>query len=115
MKKATSMKIQYNYQHVFKTGYCNLSKICKHIEPQYYNAGIYGWNCDVYVNNQYSVMISTGYRNTRGKEIPVDFLKTHDFIAKKVIAMKYDYEKEYKLLKRNYENFLQILINYNEK
>ena len=107
MKKATSMKIQYNYQHVFKTGYCDLSKICKYIEPQYYNAGSYGWNCDIYVNSD--IMISTGYRNMRGKTIPADILKKYDAIAKNIIDNKYNYNKEYQLLEENYNNFLKEL------
>lgn len=109
MKKATSMKIQYNYQHVFKTGYCSLSKLCKHIEPTYYNSGLYGWNCDIYVDNQYSVMISTGYRNTRGKTIPTDILKKYNDIAVNIINNRNSYEKECHLLEENYNKFLQEL------
>ena len=107
MKKATSMKIQYNYQHVFKTGYCNLSKICKHIEPQYYNAGSYGWNCDIYVNSD--IMICTGYRNMRGKTIPTDILKKYNDIAVDIINNRYNYNKECQLLEENYNKFLQEL------
>ena len=109
MKKSTPMTIHNNYNHVFKTGYCNLSKIYKHIEPQYYNSGVYGWNCDVYVDNQYNIMVSTGYRNTRGKAIPTDILKKYDTIAVDIISNKYNYNKECQLLEENYNNFLQEL------
>lgn len=111
MKKQISMTVHNNYNYVFKTGYCNLSKICKHIEPQYYNSGVYGWNCDVYVDNQYSVMISTGYRNMRGTTIPSHILKKYDDIARSIINNKYSYEKECQLLEENYNNFLQELVN----
>ena len=109
MKKSTSMTIHNNYNHVYRAGYCDLSKICKHIEPQYYNAGSYGWNCDVYVNNQYNIMISTGYRNTRGKTIPTDILKKYNDIAADIINNRNSYEKECQLLEENYNKFLQEL------
>lgn len=112
MKKQTSMQVNQNFSHVFKTGYCNLSKICKHIEPDYYNSGIYGWNCDIYTNNQYNIMICTGYRNMRGETIPVSILKKYDAIAVDIINNKYSYEKECQLLEENYNNFLQELVNY---
>lgn len=112
MKTSTSMKMHHNYNHVYRAGYCDLSKICKHIEPQYYNAGSYGWNCDIYVDNQYNIMISTGYRNMRGKTIPSDVLQKYDNIAVDIINNRYSYEKECQLLKENYNNFLQEMVNY---
>ena len=111
MKKSISMKIYQFYKHVFKTDYCNLSNICIRIEPDYYNSGIYGWNCDIYVNNKYDIMICTGYRNMRGKDIPTNILKKYDNIAVDIINNRYGYEKECQLLEENYYNFVQELVN----
>ena len=109
MKTSTSMKMHHNYNHVYRAGYCDLSKICKHVEPDYYNSGIYGWNCDIYTNSQYDIMICTGYRNMRGKTIPVDILKKYNDIAVNIINNRYDYNKECQLLEENYNIFLQEL------
>lgn len=57
-------------------------------------------------------MISTGYRNTRGKTIPTNILKKYNAIAVDIIDNRYSYEKECQLLEENYNNFLQELVNY---
>lgn len=108
MKTATSMKIWKKYNNVFKTGYCNSFNICRHIEPNYYNSGVYGWNCDIYVSGD--IMICTGYRNMRGTTIPSHILKKYDDIAKDIINNRYNYNKECQLLEDNYNNFLQELL-----
>ena len=109
MKKQISMTVHSNYKYVFKTGYYGLSNICKHIEPQYYNSGVYGWNCDIYVDYQHDIMISTGYRNMKGKTIPSSILKKYDDIAVDIISNRHNFEREYQLLEENYNNFLQEL------
>ena len=109
MKTHTPMTIHHSFKHVYKAGYCELSNICKYIESDYYNASGYGWNCDIYIAGD--IMISTGYRNMRGKIIPSDVLKKYDNIAIDIINNRYNYEKEYKLLEDNYYSFLQELAN----
>jgi len=109
MKQHTPMTIHHNYNHVYRVGYCDLSKICKYIEPQYYNAGSYGWNCDIYVSYRYDIMICTGYRNMRGKTIPANILKKYNAIAVDIINNRYNYEKKRQLLEDNYYSFLQEL------
>lgn len=109
MKKQISMTVHSNYKYVFKTGYYGLSTICKHIEPQYYNSGIYGWNCDIYVSGD--IMICTGYRNMRGITVPSNIIEKYTNIARSIINNKYSYEKECQLLEENYNNFLQELVN----
>lgn len=47
-----------------RVGYCDLFGVLSGIEPDYYTAGVYGWNCDVYVIA--GLAICTGYRPAAG-------------------------------------------------
>lgn len=50
---------------VLSAGYCDLQHLLRNHEPYAYNAGVYGWNFDVY--DVYGKIICTGYRNMPGK------------------------------------------------
>jgi len=68
------------YDRIYSAFYCDLSNIMRGKEPMYYNAGVYGWNCDIYtgyVDGQ-AIAISTGYRNTRGTHIPRTLIAKYD-------------------------------------
>lgn len=111
-KIETTMKfIRNNYRKVFRVGYCDLQNIFKHEEPVYYNAGVYGWNCDVYVDFCRDIAITTGYRNMAGKSIPHEVLKKYDDIAKEILTdyWKIPYEELQEKLDENRENFLEEL------
>lgn len=47
-----------------RVGYCDLQGVLSGIDPDYYTAGIYGWNCDVYTIA--GLTICTGYRPAAG-------------------------------------------------
>lgn len=47
-----------------RVGYCDLCGALAGIDPDYYTAGVYGWNCDVYVIA--GLAICTGYRPAAG-------------------------------------------------
>lgn len=47
-----------------RVGYCDLQDALRGIEPDYYTAGVYGWNCDVYTIA--GLTICTGYRPAAG-------------------------------------------------
>ena len=47
-----------------RVGYCDLQNALSGITPDYYTAGQYGWNCDVY--NIAGLNICTGYRPAAG-------------------------------------------------
>lgn len=78
MKIKTSMTYIRQLYACYSCGYADLQYIMYGYDPTYYNAGLYGWNCDIYTSG--GVAISTGYRNTRGKWIPDDLIA--DFTAK---------------------------------
>jgi hypothetical protein len=113
-KQHTTIKnIRNNWAKVFRAGYCDLSYIFHHEEPQYYNAGVYGWNCDIYCDYSRDIAITTGYRNMAGIRIPDEILKKYDAIAKKIIENQWgeSYEATKAKLDENRNNFFAELEN----
>ena len=114
MKKIkTAMTICKNFQHVYSIGYCDLQYIAPRtmIEPQFYNCGVYGWNCDLYVDYTSDTVITTGYRNMRGQSIPLETLNKYERRACEIE------KKEFKTLKEKqnayYENFQAFIKELN--
>ena len=58
------------YRNVFRCGYDELDNILRDYPAMFYNAGEFGWNCDIYVDSKHDLIITTGYRNMRGDKIP---------------------------------------------
>ena len=48
-----------------RVGYCGAQYLLSGIEPDYYTAGVYGWNCDIY--RIAGLTICTGYRGMVGE------------------------------------------------
>lgn len=48
-------------------GYCDLQHLLRNHEPIAYNAGVYGWNFNVY--EVYGLTICTGYRSMPGERL----------------------------------------------
>lgn len=65
-KKCVSMNVCNGYEHVFNLSSGNLPRFFELLKPDYFNAGKYGWNCDLYVDYWLDTIIVSGYRNTRG-------------------------------------------------
>ena len=108
MKKFTSMKICNNYKYVFTCKNNSLYHIFYDIEPAYYNSGSYGWNNDLYVDGD--IIITTGYRNTRGAKIPENIINKYDKIARDIMENNTNYyEVIQPLLEKNRAAFLQEL------
>lgn len=108
MKTHTSMtRFTKGGYKVFRCGYCDLQYIMVGVEPQYYNAGVYGWNCNIY---QYgNIVITTGYRNMRGSLIPDDLIKKYSENAK--LIQKDVYCKPYDVVRRALDENMTAFIN----
>lgn len=115
MKTQTTIKkIKNDWGKIFYCGYCDLQEIYYGKEAQYFNAGIYGWNCDIYCDYGRDIAIMTGYRKMAGKKIPNKLIKKYTEIAKEIIYApykEYTYEEQKELLNDNVENFLDELNN----
>ena len=111
-KQHTTIKyIRNNYRHIYRAGYCDLYHIFRYEDPVYYNSGVYGWNCDIYVDFARDIAITTGYRNMAGTCIPSEIVKKYSDIAKSIVenyAIPYDEMKA--ALAENRENFLNELL-----
>lgn len=99
--------------NVWRCGYCDLQYIMRYEEPEYYNSGVYGWNCDIYCNHKYDVAITTGYRNMAGRVIPSELIKRYSDIAKDICKSEWNksYSEVKEKLDQNRENFFKELAN----
>lgn len=85
-KQHTSMTdITRRFQKVFRCGYCDLQHVFRNAGPMYYNSGEYGWNCDIYVDFEFDIAVTTGYRNTRGIRIPNEIIEKYEANALKIL------------------------------
>lgn len=75
--RVTIKEVMQSYNKVFQACYCELQNILTS-SPRYYNDGIYGWNCDIYVNDELDIAIITGYRNLSGDIIPKNLVKKYN-------------------------------------
>lgn len=109
--KVSMTDITKNWRKVFRCGYCDLHNIMYTNDPQYYNCGVYGWNCDIYVDYKRDIAITTGYRNMRGECIPHEIWEKYNNIAKEILNAYYTmpYDEKKKALEENMENFLDEL------
>ena len=99
MKKKTTMNYIINgFTKVYRCGYCDLCDIVTR-EADYYNCGLYGWNCDIYIDYEHDTAITTGYRNMRGERIP-----------EKILAK---YQEEGRTLREDYYNPNKFILKKN--
>lgn len=111
-KTKTTMKaIRNNWRKVFCCDYCDLQYIMNGKEPTYYNAGVYGWNCDIYTDFSRDIAITTGYRNMTGKMIPEEIIEKYSKVAKNIMAdmRMADYNDIKKAFEENRERFFEEL------
>ena len=76
----TKKAIMSKYRNVIKVGYCDLQDALKWREPNFYTAGVYGWNADVYVLG-YDTVIVTGYRPFGNIELPRSVIDALNYCA----------------------------------
>lgn len=107
--KITKKAIMGAYRNVIKVGYCDMQDALKWREPNFYTAGVYGWNSDVYVID-YDTVIVTGYRPFGNMELPREVIETLNKCAKSITRyLNYDLARIY--LKNNIDE-LGIGIEY---
>lgn len=83
------------YENVIKVCYGGLQDALKWREPDYYTAGVYGWNSDVYVID-HSTVIVTGHRPFGNIELPREVINTLNKCAVSITHyLDYDTAKIY--------------------
>ena len=96
MKTQISKKaIMNTYKNVIRVGYCDLQRALTWREPNYYTAGVYGWNADVYVIDDETVIV-TGYRPFGNIELSRNVIDTLNACAEELRRyFRYDIAKIY--------------------
>ena len=93
--KTTKKAIMSAYSNVIKVGYCDMQNALKWREPNFYTAGVYGWNADVYVIDHDTVIV-TGYRPFGNMELPREVIDTLNKCARSIMHyFDYDIAKIY--------------------
>lgn len=107
MKTKIAMK-NINADRVYKCSYCALQSLLPESDAAHYNAGAYGWNCDIFYlyHNGEKIAITTGYRNTRGERIPCELCEKYDRQAFQALAQPQASE----MLEEIRERFLSELL-----
>ena len=123
MKTQTTKKaIMNTYRNVIKVGYCDMQDALKWREPNFYTAGVYGWNADVYVID-YDTVIVTGYRPFGNMELSREVIDTLNKCAKS-ITHYFDYDNAKIYLGKNlnelasgieYDSYSYVFASANEK
>ena len=90
--KTTRKQINQNYNRVISIGYCEAQYLLQGKNPIAYNAGYYGWNCDIYDIN--GVAIVTGYQPFGNIRPHYDTIKKYDDEARKIFCNSWEnYQK----------------------
>ena len=63
------------FENVIRVGYCDMQYALKWREPNFYTAGVFGWNADVYVIDCDTVIV-TGYRPFGNMELSREVIDT---------------------------------------
>lgn len=113
MKAKTTIKYIKNNFKTYYCGYGDLQYIMHGQEANYYNAGVYGWNCDIYINYKHDIAITTGYRNMTGIRIPNEVIDKYSNIAKEILKNTFakPYDEIKMALYENEENFFDEIAN----
>lgn len=109
MKTQTTRKyIQAVHTKVFQTG-CNLQNLLMCRRPDWYLAGVYGWNADVYSLGSFAVCM--GYRGMTGMEIPYKLAFAFDEKARQIYDANYlkDWDNCVKLMDNLVWKFVEEL------
>lgn len=92
--KITRKEIKARHTDVIAIGYCTAHNLLRYEDAWAYNAGVNGWNYDVYSIG--TTAITTGY-NPIGRHIDYEIVKAYDEKAEAIAenrAMNYDEKKE---------------------
>ena len=99
--KITKKAIMNAYRNVIKVSYCDMQYALRWREPNFYTAGVYGWNADVYVIDCDTVIV-TGYRPFGNMELPRKVIDTLNKCAES-ITRYFDYDRAKISLRSNLE------------
>lgn len=82
--KTTKKEMKENYNKIIGLGYCDAQYLLKGQSANSYCDSVYGWACDNYdIFTKYgNILLSTGYRPIKSKNINKSDKKVHEIIRK---------------------------------
>lgn len=83
MKITRNGLYSFGAKKIIAIGYCNSQFLLNQETPIGYNAGVYGWNYDVYYVD--GVVITTGYRPI-GERVNYNLLREYELKAEKTLS-----------------------------
>lgn len=88
----TQRTIRNSYSNIISVSYCALQRLLSKKNPDFYTAGTYGWNADVYVISPNTVIV-TGYRPFGNCKAGYELCQTYESKAADV-AEYYSFDPE---------------------
>lgn len=107
--KTTKTKILNNYRNVVKVGYCELQRLLRTKERNFFTSGTYGWNADIYQVNHNTVIV-TGYRPFGNIRPDYDLTERYENEAEKIICSNLDFEVKDAKLTELIEQFIEEVL-----
>ena len=106
--KTTRNQLTKYFNNIISVPYCSLQKLLSYEDAKFYNAGINGWNCDVYTVN--GDCIVTGYR-TFGTPAPYELITAYEAKAEEIKKNNRDYTATKAALYGLLVSFIQEVID----
>lgn len=83
-------------------------RLFKLTEPEFYHAGIYGWDYDVYTVGGYAII--TGYRTFKCRMIDYDVCKAYDTEAAQILHDSITAEEAKRKLDKLIQKFIEEVV-----
>lgn len=109
--KITKKIVKEAYKNIISVGYCELQSLLRFKGAKFYNYGVYGWNCDIYVID-YDTVIVTGYRPFGNIKPTHELMKKYENKAKKILEKNNNYSIREKELDNLINKFIKEVLDY---
>ena len=104
--KVSCKELKERFDNVIVAGYCDLQDLLSQENAVFYNCGVYGWNFDVYIIDNETIII-TGYRNLNGNLRNYDITRKYNELAR-IEKQKYYYNNlTYEQMKENLNKLIK--------
>lgn len=108
--QTTQKHIKGIYNNIIVVGYCDLYYLLWAKNADYYTAGVYGWNADIYICG-WDVCICTGYRPFGNIRPDRSTLEKYEQAAEKIAkSRKYTLETKQNKINKLLQEFINLTI-----
>ena len=106
--KTTAKAIKNAYCNIITIGFCGMQHLLSYFTPAYYTCGVNGWNCDVFIVDDNTV-IATGYRPVSGNLHSYELVEKYDEKAQKEIYGRWDidYQEQKRIASQMLSDFVK--------